>query len=196
MRMLDLFAGLGGASAAMKDRGWEVITQDINPDFKPRVVCDIRDYKLFGERFDLIWASPPCTEFSKAGLPQSWACNRIPANPTTELLLEAVRVINCNKAKHWIIENVAGARKYFKPIIGEPVKKCGSRYLWGDFPIFNVKPEYGKWRLPPSKDRAAKRSLIPYSLSLAVALAIEWELNESHYSGVNPGACAKDEREV
>lgn len=179
MRMLDLFAGLGGASQAMKDRGWEVITQDINPDFKPTYCCDIREFFFHdgGEHlFDLVWASPPCTEFSRSSMPRTWKCNAIPPVPNTDLLKCAVGVINCLKPRYWIIENVAGARKYFLPIVGKPIKKCGSRYLWGEFPIFISKPVYGKWFLPPSKERSAKRSLIPYSLSLAVALAIEREM--------------------
>ena len=52
-------------------------------------------------------------------------------------------------------------------------KKVGSRYLWGNFPLIDVKPQYGKWKLPPSLDRPAIRSLIPYSLSFAVCKACE-----------------------
>lgn len=33
LRMLDLFAGLGGASAAMCERGWDVVTVDADPAF-------------------------------------------------------------------------------------------------------------------------------------------------------------------
>lgn len=46
--MLDLCCGLKGASAAMRDRGWEVVR---------------------GRRPDLVWASPPCTEFSRESMP-------------------------------------------------------------------------------------------------------------------------------
>jgi len=52
----------------------------------------------------------------------------------------------------------------------------GSRYLWGEFPIFDTPKVYGKWRLPPSEDRAAKRSEIPKGISLALCMAIEQEL--------------------
>lgn len=38
MRVLDLFSGLGGWSAAFRDRGHEVITLDIEPKFKPDIV--------------------------------------------------------------------------------------------------------------------------------------------------------------
>jgi len=175
MRMLDLFAGLGGASAAMKDRGWEVITVEINPEFKPDIVEDIKDFHYSGEPVDLIWASPPCTEFSKTSFPPSWYPNL--SEPSLDLLQHARRVISEVKPQFWIIENVRGAVKYFSPIMGIPVKVIGSRYLWGEFPIFNAKPAYGKWKLWGSIS-APKRSLIPYDLSLNLALAIE-HYNES-----------------
>jgi site-specific DNA-cytosine methylase len=171
--MLDLFSGLGGASQAMKQRGWNVITVDIEPRFEPTHVMDVKDYKHNGDGIDLLWASPPCIEFSKDCMPKSWHRT---AQPDTALLEHTVRIINEVKPRYWIIENVRGAVKHFKPIIGSYKKKVGSRYLWGEFPIFWAKPEYGKWRLPPSENRPALRSKIPYSLSLTLAVTIEREL--------------------
>lgn len=76
MLMLDLCCGLGGASKAMKERGWDVITVDIDPEFNPTIVADLRTFHYSGPRPDLVWASPPCTEFSKYSMPESWACNQ------------------------------------------------------------------------------------------------------------------------
>jgi len=175
MRMLDLFSGLGGASRAMRERGWDVITVDIEPKFNPSIIADISMYHYEGARpVDLVWASPPCTEFSKDSLPLSWACNRNnPPKPDTALTEAAMRVIEEVKPRWWVIENVRGAVKHFRPILGPPVKRVGSRYLWGVFPDFDCPPIYGKWRLPPSKDRAALRSLIPRELSEALCFACE-----------------------
>jgi hypothetical protein len=175
MLMLDLFSGLGGASKAMKERGWEVITVDIIPAFNPTIISDIRDFHYAGLRPDLIWASPPCVEFSKASFPMSWACNRNhPPAPDVGLMLAAKRIIEEAKPRYWVIENVRGARPFFEPILGAPRKITGSRVLWGHFPIFDCDPAGGdKWRLPPSEDRAAKRALIPHQVSRALALAIE-----------------------
>lgn len=36
--MLDLCAGLGGASAAMRERGWRVITLDADPAYSGHAV--------------------------------------------------------------------------------------------------------------------------------------------------------------
>ena len=70
--MLDLYSGLGGASQAFADRGWEVVRVDNNPllaDVPHTEINDImsllRPYH-FDLPFDFIWASPPCVEFSTA----------------------------------------------------------------------------------------------------------------------------------
>ena len=176
MLMLDLFSGLGGASYAMKERGWEVITVELNPDFKPDICTDITGWSWSGPRPDLVWASPPCTEFSKASLPKSWACNRTPPCPDVGLMLQAKRIIEECNPRYWVIENVRGAKPFFGPWLGKPRKEVGSRILWGEFPIFDTPKVYGKWRLAPAKDRAARRSKIPPGISWALCLAIEQEV--------------------
>lgn len=174
MLMLDLFSGLGGASKAMKERGWEVITVDNNPKFNPDICIDIREYHYSGPTPDLIWASPPCTEYSKMSLPKSWACNGgTHKEPDHSLALATLRIITEVRPKWWIVENVRGAIPYFSTIFGPVQKRCGSRILWGKFPICDPAPGYGKWRLPPSPDREALRSIIPEQISRAVCIACE-----------------------
>ena len=175
MNVLDLFSGLGGWSRAFQERGHNVTTLDVNPKFEPDICVNIVKWQPAGE-YDVILASPPCTEFSKASLPKSWVCNKNGANPDTTLLEKTVEIIQELKPAYWIIENVRGAVPYFEPIMGKPIKKIGSRYLWGKFPMFDAAPKYGKWKLPKTKDRPALRSLIPYNLSLALCLACEREL--------------------
>ena len=177
MRMLDLFSGLGGASQAMRERGWEVITVDNNPEFHPDICMDIREFKWTLYKTDLIWASPPCDDFAKYSFPESWACNRGGKKiPDLTLAYETKRIINDSKPRFWVVENVAGAKDFFNEIFGPLQKKVGSRYLWGDFPIFDTNPVYGKWKHPPAKDRKATRAKIPKGISLALAMAIEHEL--------------------
>jgi hypothetical protein len=174
MLMIDLFSGLGGASRAMKERGWYVITVEIDPRFSPNICIDITEYHYRGPAPDLIWASPPCQEFSKSDLPLSWDCNkRKPPCPDIGLMLHAKRVIEESNPRFWVIENVRGARPFFEPWIGKPRKNVGSRYLWGEFPIFDTPAVPNKWRRPATKDRAEKRSEIPEGISLALAMAIE-----------------------
>lgn len=171
MKILDLFSGLGGWSKAFKDRGHHVVTVDNNPEFKPTICIDIMNYEPDGY-YDVILASPPCTEFTKASVPDSWNKNRT-VNPDTKLVERTLDIIKKVKPKYWIIENVRGAIPYFKPILGKPVKKVGSRYLWGEFPIVDIEAQFGKWKLSPSKDRPALRSLIPYKISYGICRMLE-----------------------
>lgn len=177
MKVLDLFSGLGGFSQAFKDRGHQVTTLDNEKKFNPDICIDIMRYDPFYIHqlaYDIILASPPCTEFSKSQMPDSWKCKqKYGCNPDTGLLEKTIEIIDRIKPKYWVIENVSGARKYFKPFLGEYKKKVGSRYLWGEFPDFECKPVYGKWKLPKTDDRPALRSLIPYNLSMALCRAME-----------------------
>jgi len=181
LKVLDLFSGLGGFSKAFKDRSHDVVTIDNELKFKPDICEDILelkpDYLLIQNHFDVILASPPCTEFSKSQMPESWQCRqRYGCNPDTKLLEKSIEIIEGIKPRYWIIENVSGARKFFKSFLGDYKKKVGSRYLWGVFPDFDCSPVYGKWKLPKTDDRSALRSCIPYELSLSLCLAIEKEV--------------------
>ena len=72
---LDLFAGLGGFSAAFADSPeWEVTTVEIESEFDPDITADVFDLRPsdFDTDFDVILASPPCTMFSTAGNHNQW----------------------------------------------------------------------------------------------------------------------------
>ena len=68
MRLLELFSGTGSVGEVFRERGWEVISLD--KDLPADIRCDIMDWDYRGAYppgfFDFIWASPPCTEYSKA----------------------------------------------------------------------------------------------------------------------------------
>ena len=65
MNVLELFSGTGSVGKVCKEIGWSVISLDIDP--RADIVCDILewDYTTYPkDYFSLIWASPPCTEYS------------------------------------------------------------------------------------------------------------------------------------
>ena len=66
MKLLELFSGIGSVGRVARDLGFSVISLDLK---NANVNTDILswDYTEFdvGE-FDMIWESPPCTEYSCA----------------------------------------------------------------------------------------------------------------------------------
>jgi hypothetical protein len=169
MMMLDLFSGLGGASQAMRDRGWEVVTVDNDPRFGCTHTADLMTWEYHGNPPHLVWASPPCTEFSRESMP--WC--RTGKTPSLDLFNASLRIIHqCNPA-WWVVENVRGATKYINPILGTP-RSYGPFFLWGQFPAFRCRAKSFKERL--SGNQQAERAKVPSSLSLALAIACESNL--------------------
>jgi hypothetical protein len=69
MRLLELFSGTGSVRKAVGAQFDEIVSIDILDKFIPSECCDILqwNYKKYPSGyFDCIWASPPCTEYSKA----------------------------------------------------------------------------------------------------------------------------------
>ena len=67
---LDLFSGTGSVKEVLQKHGWKVVTVDWDPKWRPDIVADVGRWKYWevfnpGD-FDLIAASPPCTEYSAA----------------------------------------------------------------------------------------------------------------------------------
>ena len=135
MRMLDLFCGLGGASAAFRDVGWEVIGVDIEPKFHPEIVADLTNWHWEGGKVDLIWASPPCTYFSRHGQPGLFPNE---PEPSMDLVNATYRIIREVTPAWYVIENVKGAIPY----LGKPKQTILAVCLWGFFPPLG---KFNKW---------------------------------------------------
>lgn len=169
MIMLDLCAGLGGASQAMRDRGWQVVTLDSDPRFGCTFTADLRYWQWQGDQPDLLWVSPPCIDFARDYLP--WIVTDGP--PDMSIVLAAKRIIDQVRPKFWVIENVTGALRWFRPVLGEPRHMQRPYYLWGYFPALG-KPRIGRRQKQSHNGYyRAERARIPYPLSLALAIAIE-----------------------
>lgn len=162
----DVYCGDGGFTDGFLAAGYRVVGFDVvhRPAYRGELV--IQDARTIdGRRLrgaDAIVASPPCTEYTKSSMP--WYHD---VAVSTELFEHAERIIAEAQPRYYCIENVRGAVRFH----GRPRKRVGSRYLWGNFPIFYCTPQYGKWRLAPSADRPWLRSRVPLDLSYALALA-------------------------
>lgn len=177
--MLDLCAGLGGASQAMRVRGWEVVTVDNDRSFGCTYTADLRTWSWTGPRPDLVWLSDPCTEFARESMPWS----KTGAIPDLSLLLAGLRVIMECGPRMWVRENVRGSVPWVRPILGEPRQIIGPFYLWGHFPPLGV----GKFAMRKKESypstRPDLRAMVPPVISEAVAVAVErqsmlWETLE------------------
>lgn len=168
--MLDLFSGLGGASSAFKKAGWTVFTVDINPSFGCDFVVDILTWHFpLSIYVDLVWASPPCTEFSR--YIQRGIYKDEPL-PSMDLYNASLRIISELQPKYYVIENVRGAVPFFGP----GFRSYGSFYLWGNFPDLAVNSSrfgFTKSHVTAGhKRRAAERGKIPEKLSQALLDAV------------------------
>lgn len=181
--MLDLFCGLGGASQAMRDRGWRVVGVDNDPRFDCEIHADLTTWHWDGERPDAVWASPPCTEFCLTQMPFAHPDRPRDINGAMLLVHSALRVIRESNARWWVLENVMGSRRFINPLLGTPAK-CGSFYLWGEWPpiLWPECPPKGCWMNSNRTRRIrgvqhhrspAIRAKVPYELSLAFAVAVE-----------------------
>lgn len=156
--MVDFFSGLKGASEYPKELGWQVITVDIEPKFKPDICQDIllQIDDLLPEDIYFCWFSPPCTEFSKSHMP--WH----EANIDMSLVLRCFELVQELQPKYWVIENVVGLQKY----LGRALFHLGPFYFWGWIPeIKSNNNHYFKSKLFPSEDRSSLRAKIPYEVS-------------------------------
>ena len=64
---LNLCSGTGSVSRPFVENGWEVIEMDISRRHAPTHVVDLNDWDCPYETgfFDVIWASPDCTQYSR-----------------------------------------------------------------------------------------------------------------------------------
>lgn len=138
-KMLDLFCGMGGWSVGFHREGFDCIGVDIVDVGYPYelVLRDITDLQPTGEHFDVVVASPPCTEYSPVTKLSAAKGQRGPPDPEkgNELVRHAMRIIERINPKFWALENVYGSRQHIQGIIGKPPRVEAKPFLlWGNFP--------------------------------------------------------------
>jgi len=199
---IDLFCGLGGASSAfVQAQGWKVIQIDNNEALLPHVhgmiLADVHDTDniksiltaLLFEHTDeieqiVVWASPPCTEFSLANPLR-------PEEPDMTLLEDTIEIIRWivegddtgQMNPLWVIENVKGAIEFFNDELGRPWhQRIGPIFLWGTIPWIDFvdaasrehkKTDRGAWTKGSRALRPNLRAMVPWDVSQGLLNALE-----------------------
>ena len=192
--MIDLFSGLGGASEAfIEDQEWFISRIENNPLLqgvkythnldlsKDEDIMMLINAHKNHKNIDLIWASPPCLEFSNAyHAPKPRALREGKTFvPDLSLLKNTLKIIDELNPKYWVIENVAGASKIFTETIGMKPRQIISPYfLWGNFPHIVMPSDwkhYGKNNISGGTSdplRSNKKAVVDIEVSKGLLRAI------------------------
>jgi len=192
MKILDIFSGFGGASEAFaQDEAWGILRIENNPllsnveHTRSMDIFEFRDWLLEQKNrygpfsVDVLWASPPCKEFSMAySAPRSQAIRdglEDEYEPYMGFLDVAMEIIEIVAPRYWIIENVKGAIKYFSPKLGEPSQIHGAYVLWGNYPKFipDAFPSKADKDQRWSALRSNHKAKVPIEISQALKDAVE-----------------------
>ena len=152
MKILILYAGIGGESKVCDRNENNITAIEINPeiakirqDFFPEdkvIVCDAHKYLLeHYKEFDFIWSSPPCPTHSQLRKGLSMNAGAKAVYPDMKLYEEIIFLWGYFKGK-WVVENVIS---WYNPLI-KPFE-VGRHYFWSNFIISNKKITDGKFSI-------------------------------------------------
>lgn len=198
---VDLFSGLGGASAAFdEDPNWITIKIDNEPTLlefnRGLYVMDISDTdeviamirtQLPPHEKLVVWASPPCEQFS-------WVrADRIAGQTVDDFdltLLDSTRqIIEALRPDYWIVENVQGAIEIFSDELERaPTQQIGPCILWGNFPLIPIedRANYRHRKLDAKGSRLHRprfRAKVPYQISKGLLTAVTTQRTLHDFAG-------------
>ena len=100
MKLLELFSGTGSVGKVAKELGYDVVSLDLKD---ANINTDILNwnYKVFKQNeFNIIWASPPCVEYSIA---KTTGVRKI--DYANSIVKKTIEIINYFNPSVWFIEN-------------------------------------------------------------------------------------------
>lgn len=183
--ILDLCSGFGGASEYFTlEENWVVIRIENNPllsHVEHTLILDVENWREWLPPLldahghpTIVWASPPCTEFSLGySAPQAIAARlKQKYQPNMRILRACLQIIEFCNPQWFVIENVHGSKKWFEPEGVKLRQTIGPFQLYGEFPHLDVgnfthkKNDGGKWSDDPLRNNY--RAIVPIEISQAL----------------------------
>jgi hypothetical protein len=121
--LLELFSGTASVGRAFRERGWQVTSVDIESKFLPTICCDVLALEvervLEHGNVDLLWASPPCTQYSCARTTARTPRDLAGADAMVRKVLDLADLLFC----YYLIENPhSGLLKTREVVAGIPMQ--------------------------------------------------------------------------
>jgi len=129
LKVLELFSGTGSIGKCCKQLGWDVVSVDLLLPADHQVDIMNFDYKQYSkDEFDIVWASPPCTEYSnlqscwlgrkkKDGIIYTKEIMEKNMNEADKLVLKAFEIIEYFNPHYWFLENPATGKLKHRDIM-------------------------------------------------------------------------------
>ena len=152
LNILELFSGSGVLSKRFGERGHKVFSIDIRqrkgvcePDLR-KDIMQVRLKDIPFKKVHVIWASPPCDVFSKAGANFHWNKD---GSPKTKKCFEHIKILKKCLAliekispDYFFIENPDGKMKYRKELVNFLIRNNAmiKRVNYRDYGFGTLKP--------------------------------------------------------
>ena len=128
INVLELFSGTGSVGKVCKQLGWNGVSVDMLLPADHQVDIMEFDYKQYPkDHFDIVWASPPCTNYSK--LQDAWLGRMRKGQIYTKeiqdqemkqddrLVEKTFEIIDYFNPELWFVENPATSKMKDRPIM-------------------------------------------------------------------------------